>query len=111
MGKIYGDIEHAHKAVKAMKLRAYNYARESKMPYDLRIDDFFIPSHCPILGLPLVFKGGDNAPTFQRIDRNKGYIRGNFVIISRRASVIIHNILRPDVLTVCNYIARNGLIL
>jgi hypothetical protein len=107
----YGDILDSHKAAKSMKLRTYHYSREYNLPYNLKLSDFFIPSHCPILGIPLVFKGGDNAPTFHRIDRNRGYVRGNFVIISRRASVIIHNILRPDVVTVCNYITRNGLIL
>jgi hypothetical protein len=100
-----------NRAEKSMKRRLQNKAWREGMEFNLKLKDIVIPSHCPILGLPWVFKGGDNAPTFHRIDRDKGYVRGNFVIISRRASVIIHNILRPDVVTVCNYITRNGLIL
>lgn len=47
-----------------------------------------IPSHCPVLGIPLKYKGGDNSPSLDRIDSNKGYVVGNVEVISYRANVL-----------------------
>lgn len=54
------------------------------------VPDF--PSHCPVLGIPLLFiqrdKGGwyDDNPSIDRIDPTKGYIKGNIRVISNRAN-------------------------
>lgn len=48
-----------------------------------------IPSHCPILGIPL-FKGKSggeaNSPSLDRIEPELGYVPGNIVVISNRAN-------------------------
>lgn len=54
-------------------------------------DDFSIPEFCPILGMPLVYGRGNSGPdsaTLDRIDPNKGYVRGNVQVISRRANMM-----------------------
>lgn len=57
---------------------------------------------CPILGIPLycaVFESGlsrtqskakpmDNSPTIDRMDPNKGYVKGNVCVMSYRANMI-----------------------
>lgn len=50
----------------------------------------FIPTHCPILGMPLelIERGGPNVPSIDRINSEHGYIPGNVWIISRRANRI-----------------------
>ena len=58
-------------------------------PYNLTEVDYKIPSHCPVLGIPLVLSGGtrvDRTPTMDRIDTEKGYVKGNVAIISWRAN-------------------------
>lgn len=48
-----------------------------------------LPTHCPVLGLPLQVgsKGrSDNSPSLDRIDNAKGYVPGNLVIVSWRAN-------------------------
>ena len=58
-----------------------------------------VPKFCPILGIPLIIgrlkdgKGGgtDNSPTSDRIDNDKGYIKGNLQIISRKANQMKSN--------------------
>ena len=44
------------------------------------LSDIIFPTHCPILGIELI-KGGTgvqtfNSPSIDRIDPNKGYIKG-----------------------------------
>lgn len=55
--------------------------------------DIVIPTHCPLLGIPLTIargrKGGkDNSPSLDRIYNNHGYIPGNVMVISWRANLI-----------------------
>ena len=57
------------------------------------------PSKCPILRIPLIVGsdknsnggGTDNSPTLDRIDNNKGYIKGNIQVISRKANQMKSN--------------------
>lgn len=67
-------------------------AKRRGIPFDLTYNDIEIPTHCPILGLKLRYLGEDsngNAPehaTLDRIDNNKGYIKGNIIVMSRLAN-------------------------
>ena len=63
--------------------------------FNLELSDIKIPSHCPILGIPLVsvvgcgmgsIKARNNSPSIDRIDNTKGYVKGNVTIISMRAN-------------------------
>ena len=60
--------------------------REKGYDMDIDLSDITIPSHCPILEIPLILGGGDNAPTLDRIDNDKGYVKGNVHVISYRAN-------------------------
>ncbi len=64
------------------------------IPFNLTEDDILIPSHCPVLGIPLVNKQGrqtDNTASVDRIIPELGYIKGNVIIVSLRANRIKHN--------------------
>lgn len=52
--------------------------------------DFEIPSHCPVLGVPLQF-GTPYAPSLDRIDNTRGYVPGNVQVISRKANLMKNN--------------------
>jgi hypothetical protein len=69
-------------------------ARRKGLEYDLTVEDVVIPTHCPILGIPLVPGSGalgahhPGSPSIDRLDSSKGYVRGNIEVISHRANVI-----------------------
>ena len=50
-----------------------------------------VPTKCPILGIELRYRGGDNSPSLDRIDSTLGYIKGNVQYISKRANTIKSN--------------------
>lgn len=74
-----------------MLQNARSRARTAGVPLTITVDDIVIPTHCPILGLPL-FQitgkkgGGANSPSLDRIEPEAGYVPGNIVVISNRAN-------------------------
>lgn len=76
-----------------MLSRARCRARVANVPFDLTADDFEIPIYCPIFSdLKLEFSSGsvrpDNCPSLDRIEPEKGYVKGNVAVISMRANRI-----------------------
>lgn len=76
-----------------MVVAARARAKRAGVPCTISADDIIIPSHCPVLGILLVRrlgrKGGcDTSPSLDRILPEVGYVRGNIVVISRRANRI-----------------------
>lgn len=69
-------------------------AKEKSLDFSLSKEDIFIPNKCPILNIPLI-KGekysNDNSPSLDRIDNNKGYVKGNIIVISQRANMLKSN--------------------
>jgi hypothetical protein len=61
------------------------------LSFDLEVSDIVIPSHCPVLGVPLdcaAKRPSANLPSLDRIDNSKGYVKGNVWVISWRANVV-----------------------
>lgn len=59
--------------------------------FDIKESDLSIPATCPVLGIPITLlaeRRADGSPSLERIDRNKGYVRGNTIVISWRANRI-----------------------
>lgn len=80
----------------APKRRLLSNARRRSKVFGIRFDltsaDLEVmPTHCPILGIPLSWEGGraemGSTPSLDRIDPALGYVRGNVQIISTRANV------------------------
>ncbi len=84
------DRAHAERHPAKYLLRhAKERAALKGIPFALCVDDIFIPEHCPVFGIPLQMgrKGrSDSAPTLDRIDNSKGYVRGNVAVISWKAN-------------------------
>lgn len=70
-------------------------AKKTGREFSLVEEDIKIPSHCPVLGIPLEVKAGlglrDNIPSIDRIDSSKGYTKDNIQIISWRANNLKSN--------------------
>lgn len=65
--------------------KAKRRASKSGMEFTIELADIVIPKLCPVLGIPIgVLKGA----SLDRIDNGFGYIKGNVMVISRRANTI-----------------------
>jgi hypothetical protein len=82
------------------------------IPFDLDRSDLVIPTHCPVLGIPLVFgnvdKGyshhaSEGSPSIDRIDPEGGYVKGNVVIVSWRANRIKGNASIQELIKIADY--------
>jgi hypothetical protein len=67
-------------------------AQQQGLEFDLELSDIIIPAVCPVLGIPIKRDNTrldkDAAPSLDRIDNAKGYVKGNVWIISFRANAI-----------------------
>ena len=76
-----------------MYRRSKARAKERGVEFTIDKEDIYIPEVCPILGIPLVVKSGssggsDNSPALDRIDNDKGYVKGNVQVISHLANMM-----------------------
>jgi hypothetical protein len=67
---------------------ARSRAKEKGIPFSLTAADISVPSHCPVLFIPLGTGERDNAPSLDRIVPAKGYVPENVIVISQRANRI-----------------------
>lgn len=72
-------------------------ANATRLGIEFTVDfgDIEFPTHCPILGIELdyftEYGWSENSPSFDRLDPNKGYVKGNVTVISMRANRIKNN--------------------
>lgn len=73
--------------------RVKSRAKKFGTPFDLDFDDIVVPTHCPILGMPLNFNQGRkgyhaDSPSLDKIKPSGGYLKGNVRVISARANLL-----------------------
>ena len=81
-------------------------AKKIGVPFNLTIDDIFIPEFCPVLGIKLIrtrIQRNDATPSIDRIIPKKGYIRENIMIISMRANRIKTDATFEELAKVANF--------
>jgi hypothetical protein len=64
-------------------------AKKSGLAFDLTVDDIVVPEECPVLGIKIelgAVGAKANAPSVDRFDNTKGYVKGNIRIISKRVN-------------------------
>ena len=76
-----------------MYQRAKSRAKEKNVEFNITKDDIVIPDVCPILNIPIIYHSGKpggkmNSPALDRVDNNKGYIKGNIMVISHLANMM-----------------------
>ena len=74
--------------------------------------DIVIPTHCPVLAIPLFRqlgrKGGcDNSPSLDRIVPHLGYVKDNVVVISNRANRLKGDATLDEVERIADWLARH----
>lgn len=81
--------------VRRLIVQARKRAKVQNAQMDLKEGDLVVPKKCPILGIPLIWEGGqgqqDGSPSIDRIVPEKGYTADNVWIISWRANRIKNN--------------------
>ncbi|AXH71972.1 MAG: putative restriction endonuclease [Podoviridae sp. ctbj_2] len=73
---------------------AKDRAKKRGVVFQLDVEDIVIPEKCPILDIPIVIRAGINgerggkmdSPSLDRIDNDKGYVKGNVQVISHQAN-------------------------
>lgn len=100
--------ERAKKSAKRLKIERPEWhifyrlrvrSKRSGVPFDLDIEDIVIPELCPLLNIPLkIYENGSSfdTPSVDRIDSNKGYVKGNVWIISYLANRMKQNATREQ---------------
>lgn len=74
-----------------VRLRAR--AKQQGIAFDLAEADISWPTHCPVFGIELQYdrRGAtsrDNAPSFDRVNPDIGYLKGNVYVVSSKANRI-----------------------
>ena len=65
--------------------------KRRNLPFNLESSDIEIPAVCPVLGIEIrktlgVGKRTDNSPSLDRIIPERGYVKGNVIVVSWRAN-------------------------
>jgi hypothetical protein len=85
-------VEYARKnPARRLLNSARAFAKKSSIPFNLELSDIVIPERCPIFDIPLERGSGErtwNSPSLDRIIPERGYTKGNIVIVSWRANRI-----------------------
>lgn len=81
-------------------------AKAAGLEHNLTLDDIIIPDVCPVLGIKL--ETGDrkehyNAPSIDRIDNTKGYLKENVVIVSTRANLLKKDATIDELILIGNF--------
>ena len=86
------DLERRKKfPEKEMYARSKKRAQLKELAFTITVEDITIPTHCPLIGIPLAVQTGgasDNSPSLDRIDTTRGYVPGNVAVISRLANIM-----------------------
>jgi len=84
-------------------LQIKSSAKKRNLEFNLTIEDIIIPKFCKYTNIELTktIGGGllNSAPSIDRIDTNKGYIKGNIQIISHLANKMKSNCTINELLT------------
>ncbi len=86
----------------AARYRAKKYG----IPFEIIVDDIIIPKVCPVLKKPFIFSIGRKhglSPSLDRIIPNKGYVKGNILVVSWRVNAIKNDATVKELKTIANF--------
>lgn len=93
--------------------RAKYRAKKKGVPFNLELEDIVIPARCPVLDIPLMVNEGGahsacHSPSLDRIDPEKGYVKGNVIVISTKANRIKNDATPEELLKVASFYLVRG---
>jgi len=84
--------------------RAKSRAKKRNLEFDLEISDISIPKVCPVFKIPFDKNSNDYTYSIDRVDPNKGYVKGNIMIICNKANRIKSDASAKELEQVINYV-------
>lgn len=81
-------------------------AKRKGIEFSIELSDIVVPSHCPVLGIPIYKSPGrmtHNSPTLDRRDNSKGYVKGNVFVISNKANRCKSDLSIEEVISLYKY--------
>jgi hypothetical protein len=90
----------------ALVTLARKRARMAGVPCTITRDDLVIPSHCPVLGIPMTIGVGvchAGSPTVDRLEPQLGYVPSNVTVISSKANRIKNNATEDELRAVLRW--------
>ena len=91
---------------KRLLLGARTRSKELNLDFNIDLEDIIVPELCPILNVPMVLKTR-HAPSLDRINPNKGYIKGNVWVISRKANVMKNDATSEELRSFSEWVNRS----
>lgn len=94
---------------KIMFRSARTRAKNAGIEFSIDMEDIVIPSHCPVLGIPLfvgTHRSKYNSPSLDRIDNNKGYTKDNIAVISMKANLHKADLSKEQIKALHDYVFR-----
>lgn len=88
---------------------AQHRAKIKGIEFNIEISDIVIPEICPILGLPIkksIDGNRDLSPSLDRIDNDKGYIKGNVQVISFKANAMKLTANKDELINFSNWVRK-----
>jgi hypothetical protein len=95
-------VDAAKLLYKNIKSRCKRTGRE----FSIELEDIVIPEKCPVFGFELKREDKQtwmSAPSVDRIDSSKGYIKGNVTVVSRRANILKRDATVEELELLLNY--------
>ena len=95
-------VDTAKLLYKNIKSRCKRTGRE----FSIELEDIVIPEKCPVFGFELKREDKQTwmfAPSVDRIDSSKGYIKGNVTVVSRRANILKRDATVEELELLLNY--------
>lgn len=91
---------HLGKPLTVWLNRIKRRARENGVEFELTVDDLVIPDVCPLLGIPLIRgrHNSPNMPSLDRLDPDRGYVKGNVRVISFLANAMKRDATKEQLL-------------
>lgn len=81
-------------------------AKQKGLDFNIDITDIVVPETCPALGIPIrrtAEKWADDTPTLDRVDSTRGYVKGNVMVISKRANFLKNNASADEIRSILRY--------
>jgi hypothetical protein len=81
-------------------------AKKLNMEFSLTKEDIDIPDICPVFKFPLKRENKETwmcAPSIDRIDNTRGYVKDNIIIVSRRANILKKDATIEELIKLADY--------
>jgi len=101
----YKREEFAKKTPSKLFYTSKAAAKKRNLDFDIEMSDIVIPELCPILQKPIKIKTR-YAPSVDRIDNSKGYVKGNVWVISKQANTMKNSGSLGELVDFCTNLPR-----